>query len=413
MSVRTQPRVAIPVPTDPSLPLMGHLLDTNEIAPILGRSLREPQGLSAVEPIQIRYRPGMHFVVRYRAKIGERASTVTVWTAANRDLARRSADPTRRSLAMRAADRAGVDEPLRFDQELGVLVQWFPLDIHIPALVGYPERLALDVVGEDAYVPGTSELLAYKPRRRAALRTGNVVLKLYANAEHYFASAVGLAFSRSLGEMAPTFMGNSDRDRLTAQQWVEGCLIADAATRIEAGRTVFAAMRAHGSSTTVRPPDFPPASQLGEALRAGSIAKVLVPELSARIDKLLARLEGDLPQGLAARPAHGDLIPGQIIDKNGGGIAVVDFDACCLAPPALDPATFAASFIGSDDIDGPGAEDVLDLLVHGDDEARAGLRWYFATAILRRAPRPFRHVCTDWPERVSAIVSAAEHAFAR
>jgi hypothetical protein len=388
---------------------MGRLMDVNEIAPIIASSLGEPERLSAVEPVQIRYRPGMHFVVRYRALLPERAVPVTVWLAANRDLARRASDPRRVALARRAAERSEALQPLRFDHQAGVLVQWFPVDIDLPTLVDPPDRLALDVIGEDVYADGTTELLVYKPRRRATLRTGNAVLKLYAKTEHFLAARTGLAFSAHLGEIAPTALGSDARRNVTAQRWVDGIHITDPAAGMRAAKTVLDAMRTLESSAA-QLPEFPPALQLAEAARAGSIAEVLVPELSTRIGRLLSRLEDDVPQGLMPRPAHGDLTPAQIIEKTEGGIAVVDFDTCCLAPAALDPAIFAAGFIGRDG-DGLVADDVLGRLVDDDEEARAGLRWYFATSILRRAPRPFRHVFPDWPDRVSAIVSAAEQAF--
>ena len=41
------------------------------------------------------------------------------------------------------------------------------------------------------------------------------------------------------------------------------------------------------------------------------------------------------------------------------------------------------------------------------------MSWYLATAILRRAPNPFRTLHEQWPDRVASLVDAAADALAR
>ena len=52
-------------------------------------------------------------------------------------------------------------------------------------------------------------------------------------------------------------------------------------------------------------------------------------------------------------------------------------------------------------------------LVEGYGDAPPGLSWYLATGIVRRAALPFRYLDERWPERVEAMVEAAESALAR
>jgi hypothetical protein len=46
--------------------------------------------------------------------------------------------------------------------------------------------------------------------------------------------------------------------------------------------------------------------------------------------------------------------------------------------------------------------------VAGYGERPEGLPWYLATMMLRRAPHPFRRFEPEWPDRIEAMVRAAE-----
>ena len=52
----------------------------------------------------------------------------------------------------------------------------------------------------------------------------------------------------------------------------------------------------------------------------------------------------------------------------------------------------------------------LDLLLETYGERPPAMAWYLATAVLRRAPRPFRYFDDDWPERVERMIDTAEEA---
>jgi hypothetical protein len=59
------------------------------------------------------------------------------------------------------------------------------------------------------------------------------------------------------------------------------------------------------------------------------------------------------------------------------------------------------------------ARAALAALLEGYGASPAGISWYLATAILGRASRPFRRLDDRWPERVEAIVEAAEAVHSR
>ena len=110
--------------------------------------------------------------------------------------------------------------------------------------------------------------------------------------------------------------------------------------------------------------------------------------------------------------SHGDFHARQLLD-GGDELSVTDFDAICLAPPALDLSTYAAHLIRGDPRDLEHANAALAALVAGYGAPPAALSWYLAATILVRAARPFRRFEPAWPERVEAIVRAAETARAR
>ena len=100
----------------------------------------------------------------------------------------------------------------------------------------------------------------------------------------------------------------------------------------------------------------------------------IVPELRSRVERLLDELEQTMPEPGAMVTAHGDFHARQLLDL-GGGLAIVDFDRICVAPPALDLAGYAAHLIYGDAA-GPRAGDARrsTALVEGYGAAPAGSR---------------------------------------
>jgi Ser/Thr protein kinase RdoA (MazF antagonist) len=166
--------------------------------------------------------------------------------------------------------------------------------------------------------------------------------------------------------------------------------------------------RLHASAPNGLPP-FPPAAQLEAAAASARLVATIAPSLRPRLDRLLASLAASAPTDAPLVPSHGDFNARQLLVWS-RGLAVTDFDEFCLAPAALDPATYAAYFVrgGAGDLDAALA--ALDDLMLGYGGRPPHLFWYLATMILRRAARPFRYFEPDWRLRVGQMVAAAEAA---
>jgi thiamine kinase-like enzyme len=106
-------------------------------------------------------------------------------------------------------------------------------------------------------------------------------------------------------------------------------------------------------------------------------------------------------------PAHGDFHADQLL-LAGEELALIDLDQLCLADPALDLATYAADVVRGRATDLESVQRVLEPLLGGYGGRPAALDWHLATAILERAAHPFQRQLPGWPERVDAMVAAAE-----
>jgi aminoglycoside phosphotransferase (APT) family kinase protein len=138
----------------------------------------------------------------------------------------------------------------------------------------------------------------------------------------------------------------------------------------------------------------------------------VAPPLARRVRGLLARLEEHAPAVHALVPSHGDFNISQLLDVE-GALAVVDFDEACLAPPALDVASYAANLVSGRPGDLEAADAALAALLDGYAARPDGLSWYLAASLLRRAPSPFRLHKRRWSQRIAATVAAAEEVLGR
>jgi thiamine kinase-like enzyme len=144
-----------------------------------------------------------------------------------------------------------------------------------------------------------------------------------------------------------------------------------------------------------------PEDLLAEAEERAHLAVTLLPALRPAVDALLGRLSAELPALDRAVPSHGDFRIGHLLAAR-DGLTVIDFDAMCLADPALDVAAYVA---GAEDPDG-----VLEPLLEGYGARPQTLDWYLATTTLMHAVGPFRRMDPQWPERVEATVRTAMEA---
>jgi thiamine kinase-like enzyme len=326
---------------------------------------------------------------------------------ARRYLGRRAAKPENVALAQLVDGRSPAPMPLHYVPELDVLIQWFPLDLELPALAEPPARLleaagvrAGDIVGEPA-------MLAYKPRRRVVLRIAGHILKIYAKEEEFAAAAAGLRAAGGMRRVRTAKMQAELPTRLaTVQPALSGKRPSQPADiALEAGELLRDLHRSRGHGLPATDTSY----QLAAAERSAQLVTALLPALAGRLEGLVRQLEAERPSVDDLVPSHGDFNARQLLVRP-DGLAAIDFDAMSLAPAALDPATYAAYLVlgGPDDLDE--ATEVLAELLEGYGDYPAGLQWYLATCILRRAPRPFRYLDEHWPEQVEGMVAASEAA---
>ena len=396
-----------PVPLDPALPRLRLLLDPDAMTPVLRRSLGPEAALQDVRVQYLRYKPRTNIVVRYDVCVDGHWHDATAMITARRYLGRRAAKPENVSLALLVDGRSPAPMPLHYAPELDVLVQWLPLDLELPALAEPPARL-LDAAGvRPREVDGEPALLAYKPRRRAVVCIGGHVLKIYAKEEEFSAAVAGLRAAGGLRKVRTADLEGQLRESLvTVQPALPGSRPSQPADiALEAGELLHHLHKSRGRGV----PTTDPSHQLAAAARSAGLVTALLPALGGRLQALLGELEAERPAANGLVPSHGDFNARQLL-LTPDGLAAVDFDAMCLAPAALDPATYAAYLVLGDTGDLDQAYEVLEELLEGYDDRPLDLSWYLATCILRRAPRPFRYLDEHWPERVEGMVAASEAA---
>jgi hypothetical protein len=416
VQVPARPTAAIrEIPDDAALPQMARLLDTGEMAEVLKRALGDGRSPRNVRIPYLRYKPGTNLVVRYEVELGGGRHDATAMIASGDFLERRAQKPENRALAKMVGSRSPSRRSLVFDPALRCLIQWYPLDLSIPALAEPLGALSrrFQSVGVSIRASGEEPArLAYKPRRRAVLVLDRHVVKCYAKDAEFLASAAAMEISSALGSAIarPEFEGALPSERVTAQTLLSGRAIDG-----EAGATAAGSLLSELHAADLRQawrdllPVARPDRQLTAAAASANLVAVIAPPLRRRVQRLLRTLERSIPQGRELVPSHGDFHARQLLRMK-GGLALTDFDGFCVAPPALDIATYVAHVVRGESSDLASAETVLYRLLDGYGDWPSAINWYVATTTLGRAPAPFRQFQRDWPDRVEMMVDTAEAA---
>jgi hypothetical protein len=397
---------------DPDLPQLGRMLDPADIAGVLQGSLPE-SAPPDVHIVHLRYRPRRNLTVHYEVHLDGQGHHAFAFASAKANLARRASKPEHLALASLVDGRSPAIRPLAYDSELGALIQWYPLDIWLPALAEPPERLRSRVRAAGVRLgPGSDELgyLNYKPGRRAVLQLDDHVVKIYGSERDFESAATGLRAATAIQLVrSAEFETALPELRLTVQTRLPGSPPESSAEWArEVGETLVAVHSAQlHPSLASRLPRRGPEQELEAAAKPARLLGIIAPELHPRIEALLSRLEETMPQVDRLVPSHGDCHSRQLRHIS-GDLALIDFDDMCKAPPALDLATYAANVVRGEPGDLASAERVLELTCDGYGQKPEGLRWYFAISILRRAHFPFRHLDERWDALVEAMVGAAE-----
>ena len=397
-------------PPDAALPQLERLLDADEMAPVLRRSLGWDAPSPMVRVHSVRYRPSGSVVVHYAVMLGETLHDAVAIAAAGRDLARWVAEPTYRQLAEMVDGRSPARDPLSFAPEVQAMIQWLPLDIEMPALAHDPVqlRLRLQAAGVDIAPGGDGpRLLGYEPRRRAVVRLDGHVVKVHGDDRSFAAGVAGLERAHRLARVR-TAQGEGALDEL--QLTCEALLAGDETDPVRDAAAAGSVLAALHASDVNGLKAFSPTDQLNAAALAAESAAAVVPELDDRLQALLRLLELTRPDFEHVTPVHGNFHARQLISV-AGAFVVTDLDNMRVAPPALDLASYAARLVtGSETNELTTAASAVEGLVEGYGGRPRGLSWYLATALVIRSPSPFHFLQPHWPSRIETMIGAAEDA---
>src|SRR6202008_3041968 len=210
---------------------------------------------------------------------------------------------------------------------------------------------------------GEPLLLQYRPRRRATLRLGAHVVKIYRSEDDYADGKRGLQASASVGSVR-TARGEAfvPEWRLPVQELLPG---TPPARRGDAARDAGAVLAALHASTIDGLPRHSAADRLKDVAESATLGAAVTPALAERARSLLRRLEPEAPAPDALVASHGDYHGGQLIQLAGGEYAVIDFDLRGAAAPALDVANYAGHLVAQEGLDLAEAASVVDALADG------------------------------------------------
>ena len=394
-------------PADASLPALHRLLEPEAAAEVLSRSLHPEVAPGDVRLTYAQFKRGRRLIAGYAATIdGARRDAVAILDT-KADLAAKARLPEHVARARLVADD-GVPEPLRYEPDLGALVQWLPFDLALPALSLPPEQLGRLLAEHRLEVPDPplrAERLDHVPLRRAVVRLGSHVLKSYGTDRKLAEAALGLRTVQGLRTAATAPLEAVLPDlRVTVQGALAGELPADPMTAAgPAGET----LREVQTLPSAGLPRQPVARELESHLVAVRIVRDILPELESRAAGVQRRLAESAPEDSPPVVAHGDFDDGQML-FGPKGAGVFDFDAICTTHPAMDIARFAAVIVRREPARLDRAEAALARLLDSYGEAPPDLDWWLAAQILCQVGSPFRKAWADWPEKVEGIVAAAE-----
>jgi phosphotransferase family enzyme len=393
-------------PADSRLGQLHDLLNVEVMAEVFAGTLDPATRISDLRVRSVAYRPGAACTVAYRASVGDRQYVVV----ANADSRRRAMGATRSPASMAAARAGGsrsiAASPLSYDARVRAVLQWYPVDLGLPVLA----RSALELrrlAGSASASAAEPETLMYRPGERAVLRLDGLILKAYADEVAFRAGVRGLCVARLADTRGSPPLRRAVPDvRLTVQTAVAGRPV-EREQAVEFAPRAGALLRALHDAEVPSLSSVPPASPLAAATRSAALVVALAPPVAARVRALLARLRRDTPPTTPTVVSHGDFNVSQLLDV-GDHLVVVDFDEVCRAAPALDVAAYAANLVSGRPGDLEHAFEALEATISGYGHRPEHLRWHLAATLLRRAPSPFRLQKKDWPDRIAAIVSAAE-----
>lgn len=372
---RKSPRYRRALPVDPRLPELAELTDPERAIQVLDRT--NPWPLESARVRYLEHDPGRSFLIHLQVTSGLDRHDVVI--TRGRDI--------------QAGEGGRVGE---------LHVAWYPVDLGLPLLAD-PARLAELLQLNPACAP---MLLAWTPQRRAVLRVGEVVVKLYATPAEATASRDHLATVSSLLPSARLV-----RAEVAAGAVVQTALEGEPLTRhealTEASAAALVARRLHAANAAgLR--EHSPEEMLEVCGPVTRLTMFAQPELADRVQSLVGRLQDSAPAPEELVLSHGDFTWGQLLRTADGQLALLDTDTLCLAPAAFDLASYAANVVSGRDEDLTLALRILDEMVDSYGFAPPDLQWWLSASLLRRLDRALRRLKRSWPQRTQALLAAAE-----
>lgn len=385
---------------------MPSLLDPELMGGILGRRLPPAAGEPTVRIGFLRYRPTKSIVVSYEVTFGEEMQTAFALADADADLAERASAPESAALVAKVAARTPISTPLSYEPELDALVQWLPLDLTLPAMAEPPELLRDRLVsaGLELDPDDLPRVVKHKPMTRGVLRFDGHLAKTYPNEASFTASLRTLEASASLPFPTARCTAVVPELLLATQTLLPGRRPEGNADTAALAGALLAAL--HGMPSRDLPLQASP-DQLRWTAKQCRLLASIAPDLAPRLNRLLATLEASMPSTELVL-SHGDFHSRQLLQSD-GELGVVDFDGMCLAPAALDIASYVVPRVERPE-DLAAAEVTLEILVDAYGSRPEGIQWYLAGRLLRHARRPFVRFKRGWRDDVEACVAAAEAA---
>ena len=166
-------------PEDSARPSLSRVLDPVAMAPLLG-SLLFTSRCPTCGCSRCATSPGATSSVQYDVRTGSGWHTAVLFARAGARLHRKRKQADNRKRAHRAVGRTPARKARGYLGEVSALVQWLPLDIRLKLLADRPERIAERLNNKGIPTdPAEPELLRYWPRRRAVVKYGPHILKVY------------------------------------------------------------------------------------------------------------------------------------------------------------------------------------------------------------------------------------------
>jgi aminoglycoside phosphotransferase len=428
------------IPFPPRDPVLGDLdvvLSGSAMIEVLGRHLPDcASGALRVEschPVAVRYEPGRSCLVRYKLALRDDRAGPKIKTLAQVELSASNlaeelwSDPTLGRLVERAA-KWHPDPPVgraAYVPEMRAIVQLYPVDVKLPALVPATSSCEMCRVLREAFPEKTgsaprechAELVRYKPAKRAVLRyrlggaeVDTVYGKLHARDRAAALYEIGRAL-REAGVATPAPLAYLPDLRMVVYSEAQGGRLKDLYATDEFAGWMGPVAEALAHLHATRIDGLPIGSSHDEArtvLVAGRMIETLLPNQATEAARLATNLAADLAAvQVPAVTIHGDFSAQQVLISD-ASVVLLDFDRIKLGNPLLDVATFLADLsVRQNESTSTARAMFLDAYAALRPDVREHILLFEAAKLFKAAVGPFRRPTPDWPTESEHLMRLA------